>query len=161
MVLGNLDHHVLRYWGGKLGRPEMAGQGITDSAHAIHDTGFGGTGNWSFNVAFAGEHPGMRAFVTRFTSIAEIEQWIARGVPVIVSVDYTKLRHGSGQRSGHLMVIRGFTDDGKPVFNDPGAGPNSGRLRKIFTREDLEGAWLGPAGSWGTVYIIYPDSSRF
>jgi hypothetical protein len=56
-----------------------------------------------------------------------------------------------------LMVIRGFTEDGKVVFNDPGAGPNSGRLRKVFTRADLEGGWLGPAGSWGTVYIIYPE----
>lgn len=149
---------LLRYWGAKLHRPELADQDITDAAHAIHDAGFGGTGNWSFNTAFAGERPGIRAFVTRFASVSQIEEWIAKGVPVIVSVDYSKLVHRQGKRSGHLMVIRGFTQDGKPVFNDPGSSPNSPRLRKVFTREDLEGAWLGEAGSWGTVYIIYPEN---
>lgn len=150
---------LLRYWGKKLNRPDMT-VGVTEAASAIRDTGYGGTGNWSFNVAFAGEFAGIRAYVTRFTSISQIEDWIAKGVPVVVSLDYSRLTRGKSKARGHLMVIRGFTTDGSPVFNDPGSRPNSPRLRKVFTRDDLDYAWLGPGGKWGTVYIIYPEGYK-
>lgn len=149
---------VLGYWSKLLNRPEMK-IGITEAATNIFDTDWGGTGNWSFNVAFAGHYPGMRAYVTRFTSVSQIEQWIAKGVPVITALNYSALNGNPNKQTGHLMVIRGFTKDGEPVFNDPWAHLEKGeKLRKVFTRQRLEEAWLGPKGSWGTVYIIYPEA---
>jgi len=150
---------VLGYWSKKLNRPELT-VGITETAQACHDDAWGGTGNWPFNTAHAGEFPGIRAYVTRFTSVTQIEQWIEKGVPVIVSVNYGRLKRKERENeSGHLMVIRGFTKDGDPIFNDPWAELDKGEtLRKVFKREDLEFGWLGPQGSWGTVYMIHPEN---
>lgn len=149
---------VCNYWAKKLNRPEMT-MGITETAAACKDNRWRGTGNWAFNTAHAAEFKGMRSFVDRFTSVSQIEEWIARGVPVIVSLDYARLnRRNTDQVVGHLMVIRGFTKNGDPVFNDPWAHLEKGeKLRKEFKRADLEYGWLGPAGSYGTVYIIYPE----
>ena len=159
---------MLNYWGQKLNKPELA-VGITEIAKGCHDEAWGGTGNWPFNTAAAAEHDGIRAYVTRFVSVSQIERWIERGVPVIVSLHSSRLRReDSDADPGHLMVIRGFTAEGDPIFNDP--WPRGGKaedaprdypiedLRKVFKREDLEYAWLGPNGSWGTVYLIYPES---
>jgi len=149
---------VLSYWGRELGRPELT-CGVQQAVDGIYDIGWGGTGNWTFNTAFAGEFPGIRAYVTRFSSITQIEEWIAKGVPVIVSLDYNKLRaRDTSQRSGHLMVMRGFEPDGRCVLNDPNTRLDLGRsARVVYSREALEASWLKNPGSWGTVYLIYPD----
>ncbi|MGC8864024.1 MAG: peptidase C39 family protein [Armatimonadota bacterium] len=151
---------VLGYWARKLKRPELA-VGITETAHGVFDEAWGGTGNWTFNTAFAGEFEGIRAYVTRFESISEIERLIAKGVPVIVSLNYNKLNRRKTEVSmGHLMVVRGFTRSGNPIFNDPWAHLDRGqKVRKIFKRADLERAWLGSDGSHGTVYVIAPEKS--
>jgi len=152
---------VLDYWSKQLNRPEM-NVGITEAANNILDHGWGGTGNWSFNAAYAGSFKGMHAQIMRFTSVSQIEEWIAKGIPVIVSLDYRRLnRWKQGRVVGHLMVIRGFTKDGDPIFNDPWAYLDKGeKLRKVFKRADLEYAWLGNEGSRGTVYIIYPEDYK-
>lgn len=159
---------LLCFWARELDRPELKTT-ITPTAQAVHDVSWGGTGNWVFNTAYASEHPGIRAYVTRFMSVSQIERWIAKGLPVIVSLKSRKLRRQDASTDpGHLMVIRGFTSDGDPIFNDP--WPRGGKaedcpkdypiedLRKVFPRKDLEYAWLGKGGSWGTVYLIYPGS---
>ena len=152
---------VLGYWGKKLNRPELS-VGITEAATAIRDASFGGTGNWGMNTAFAGEFKGITAYVSRFMSVADIEKCIAKGVPVIVGLDYNRLNRRNRKDSmGHLMVIRGFTKDGDPVFNDPWAHVDRGeKLRKVFKRADLEYAWLGDGSSGGTVYIIRPERMK-
>lgn len=149
---------VLNYWAKKLNRPELA-VGITETAHAVFDKAWGGTGNWTFNTAFAGEFDGIKAYVTRFDSIRQLEQMIARGIPVIVSVDYNRLnRRKTEVPMGHLMVVRGFTRSGNVIFNDPWARLDKGqKVRKIFKREDFEKSWLGNKGSHGTVYLITPE----
>lgn len=159
---------LLNYWSGKLNRPELA-VGITESARAIYDEAWKGTGNWPFNTAHAAEFGGIRAYVTRFVSVSQIERWIDKGVPVVVSLHSSKLRREERDNDpGHLMVIRGFTSEGDPIFNDPWPRGGDAKappreypvedLRKVYPREDLEYAWLGPGGSWGTVYLIYPES---
>jgi len=152
---------VLGYWSRKLNRPEMT-VGITECAGGCLDHRWGGTGHWSFNTAYATEFKGMRGYVDRFSSISRIEWWIARGVPVIVSLDYTRLnRRDTDNVLGHLMVIRGFTKEGDPIFNDPWAHlDKGGQLRKVFKRADLEYGWLGPDASEGAVYIIYPEGYK-
>ena len=160
---------LLSFWSKELNRPELK-TGVTESAKNCHDESWNGTGNWPFNTAFAGSFDGIRAYVTRFTSVSQIERWIEKGIPVIVSLKSTWLRHEESDTDpGHLMVIRGFTADGDPIFNDPwpkgGNGDDAPReypledLRKVFKRADLEYAWIEPSGSYGTVYLIYPENA--
>lgn len=153
---------VLGYWANKLQRPELT-VGILESAKNCKDNRWGGTGNWVFNTAYAAEFKGMQGILDRYSSISQIEQWIARGVPVVVSLNYSRLTRGKSKSQGHLMVIRGFTKEGDPVFNDPFARLEKGeKLRKVFKRGDLEYAWLGPDGnSKGAVYIIHPEGYKW
>ena len=149
---------VLDYWAQELGRPELSVT-LADAIAGIYDQEWGGTGNWTFNTAYAAEFGGLRAYVTRMGGLRQAEDWIARGVPVIVSVDYNILRKNeSGGRMGHLMVLRGFTQDGDCIINDPNADPGNGDcVRKVFERGDFERSWLTREGSFGTVYLVYPD----
>ncbi len=141
---------VLAYWARELGRPELD-HDVPDVVKGVFDRNWPGTGNWPFNTAFAGSLPGMRAYVTRFTDVAELEAWVERGVPVVVSVCYDLLRGRPRTRnSGHLVVCAGFTAEGDVVMNDPGTRD---QVRKVFLRENLVRAW---AHSKNTVYLIYP-----
>jgi len=150
---------VLDFWAQKLNRPELSVP-LQTAVDGIYDVGWGGTGNWTFNTAYAAEFGGIRAYVTRFGSLAELEMWIAQELPVIVSVDYNKLRgRQTKQRMGHLMVLRGFTETGDPIFNDPYTFLDKGEsVRKVFQRKNFERSWLTQEGSRGTVYLIYPDT---
>ncbi len=149
---------VLDYWAQELGRPELS-VALADAVAGIYDHEWGGTGNWPFNTAYAAEFGGLRAYVTRTGGVRQAEDWIARGVPVIVSVDYNVLRkRESSGRMGHLMVLRGFTQDGNCIINDPNADLGEGDcVRKVFERGDFERSWLTKEGSRGTVYLVYPD----
>lgn len=149
---------VLAYWAEKLNRPELAVP-LQAAVDGIYDKEWGGTGNWTFNTAYAGEFGGLRAYVTRLPGTAAIEKWIAKGVPVIVSIDYNVIRGRKGGRMGHLMVLRGFTPEGDCIINDPYTKLDQGEsVRKIFKRKDFERSWLTNVGSLGTVYLIYPDN---
>lgn len=141
---------LLAYWGKTTGRPELDLE-VPVVARAVNDPRWPGTGNWSFNVAFAGSLPGMRAYVTRLSDVAELEEWIAADVPVAVSVSYNLLRGMPRDRSdGHLVVVRGFTADGEVIVNDPGTGKE---IRRVFSRANLARAW---SVSQNTVYLVHP-----
>ena len=125
-------------------------------AHEVRDPNWPGTGNWPFNTAYAGSFSGLRACVTRFSDVSELEDWIARGIPVIVSVAYTVLK-GAPPRAGpdgHIIVCVGFTQDGDVIVNDPGTRQ---QIRRVFPRQNLVKAW---AQSHNVVYLIYPEASR-
>lgn len=142
---------LLAFWGARLDRPELVLE-VPAVASAVNDPQWPGTGNWSFNVAFAGSFPGLRACVTRLSDVAELEDWIAAGVPVAVSVSYDLLRGRPRERAdGHLVVVRGFTATGDVVVNDPGTGRD---IRRVFPRENLARAW---AVSGRTVYLVHPE----
>jgi len=149
---------VLDYWAQKLSRPELSVP-LQAAVDRIYDKEYGGTGNWPFNAAFAAEFGGLRAYVTRFAGIPMIEEWIAKGVPVIVSMDCNILTHNEAKgKMGHLMVFRGFTETGDCIINDPYTKLDKGEsVRKIFTRADFEPSWLSDKAAMGTVYLIYPD----
>ena len=49
---------------------------VPEIAAAVNDPGWPGTGNWSFNTAYAGSFPGMRGCVTRLATVDELEAWI-------------------------------------------------------------------------------------
>ncbi|WP_161668796.1 peptidase C39 family protein [Kallotenue papyrolyticum] len=138
---------VLAYWGHHVPVPEAAA--------ATFDHTYGGTGNWSFNTAWAATF-GLCAYVTRLRSLADLEAWIAARVPVIISI---AVRDGElpgapyRHSDGHLLVVRGFTTEGDVIANDP-AFPDDAAVRVVYPRTALERAWLGH--SRGTCYLIYP-----
>lgn len=147
---------VLAYWGERLHRPEL-NHTVPETAKAIADGPRGDTGNWPFNTAYAGRHPGLRAYVTRLGDIAELEDWIAAGIPVILSVSsYLTRDPASGPDNGHLIVCVGFTDEGDVVTNNPGVSVRRNvRARQVYAREKVASAW---AKSKNTVYLIYPET---
>lgn len=143
---------LLAFWADALKRPELD-HTVPEIANAIYDTQWQGAGNWPFNMAYAGSFKSMRAYVTRFSDVSELEEWIAQGTPVGLSVDYDRLRAKGPGPNGHLVVCVGFTKTGDPVINDPGT---SQHVQKIFPRRNLIDAW---ACSRNTVYLVYPEDA--
>jgi hypothetical protein len=146
---------VLAHWAAVLKRPEL-NIDVPEVAAGVYDKNWPGTGNWPFNTAFAGKFPGLRAYVTRLRDAADLEAWVAAGVPPVVSVSYGLLygRPLPGA-SGHLVVCVGFTEDGAVILNDPWAAPGKGeRVRTVVPRRNLLKAW---AHSRQTTYLIYPE----
>jgi len=144
---------VLGYWADRLHRPELK-RDVPEVAAAVYDDDYAGTGNWPFNTAYAGSFPGMRAFVTRFDGIDELEDWVAAGIPVIISARWNLLQPGRPDTgNGHLVVCIGFTKDGDVVVNDPATNLKTSRIRHIYGRENVRRAW---ATSNNTAYLIFP-----
>lgn len=146
---------VLAYWAEKLLRPELL-RTVPEVAKAVFDSTWQGTGNWPFNTAYAGSFEHIRAYVTRFSDVCELEEWILAGVPPIVSLSYDLLKGNPiANDPGHLMVCTGFTSKGDPIFNDPYYWPHEGEpCRKTFPRDNFAKAW---SHSLKTVYLIYPE----
>lgn len=131
-------------------------------ARMTYDVGFGGTGNWPFNTAYAASRTGD-AFVTRLRSLREAERFIAAGIPLIVSVTFSGKELAGApltSTSGHVLVVVGFTEDGDVVVNDP-AAPAKSSVRRTYDRDQFEDVWLRRyasgstmKGSGGLVYVI-------
>lgn len=130
---------------------------IDHAARHTYDYRYEGAGNWPFNTAYAARF-GASAFVTRLRSLSEAEQFIARGIPLVVSVSFELDElDGAGYRTdGHLMVLVGFTEAGDVVVNDPNSHrvPSNDEVRAVFDRHQFEAAWVPRSG--GLVYVIHP-----
>ena len=144
---------MMAFWSEKVNRPEL-NRDVPEIAREVYDPNWQGTGNWPFNTAYAGSFRGLRGYVTRLSDVSELEDWIAAGIPVGLSVCYNKLRGKPGEPSGHLVVCVGFTEQGDPVINDPGTSLN---VRKTFPRQNLIAAW---AYSRNAAYLIYPADAE-
>jgi hypothetical protein len=142
---------VLSYWATQLNRRDLD-LDVPEVAAGVDDPGWPGTGNWSFNTAYAGSFPGMRGYVTRLGSVDELQPWIAAGVPVVASVTYSILKGLPDQGDGHLVVVVGFDANGDVVLNDPGTRIS---MRRTVPRDRFAAAW---AGSYHTVYLVHPAS---
>ncbi|MBM7832624.1 hypothetical protein JOE59_003329 [Agromyces cerinus] len=127
------------------------------AAAGCYDHDYAGTGNWSFNAAFAARN-GIESFVTRLRSLDEAERFIAAGIPLVASVGFTRdeLPEAGYVTEGHLLVIAGFTVDGDVVVNDP-AAPEKAAVRRSYPRGAFERAWVrSTGGSGGVVYVMRP-----
>jgi hypothetical protein len=149
---------VLERWGAASSRTDWKVE-VPGTAAAVLDRHFKfPTGNWSFNTAFAGSFDGMRAYVTRFSDISELEDWIAAGIPVIISARWDLLQDGRPDDfNGHLSVCRGFTENGDLVINDPWTDITVESVRHIYKRENVRRAWKT---SHNTVYLVYPENVK-
>ena len=147
MVLAYLD----RYTGDCEPRVHAAVDGV-------YDWTYDGHGNWPFNTAYAATQ-GYEAYVARLTNLEKAEEYVAAGLPVIISIAW-----GKGQltgadvesSNGHLVVLVGFDSSGNPIIHDP-AAPSNERVRRTYLRSEFEPLWLGSSG--GTVYLIYPPGA--
>lgn len=133
---------------------------VDHAARGSYDTSYQGTGNWPFNVAYAGTY-GLAGFVTRLRSAAELERLVRAGIPVITSLSFRSHElPGSGySTSGHLMVVTGFTAGGDVLVNDPAAPGGGAAVRRTCPRAAFENVWLrstGGDGSGGIVYVLHP-----
>jgi hypothetical protein len=144
---------IMSYWSQQLKRPDLD-HDVPDIVKAIYDAKWKGTGNWPFNTAYAGSYRGMRAYVTRLTDLSEVEDWIAAGIPVALSVCSDRLNHRGPGPNGHLIVCVGFTESGDVVVNNPASLLN---IRRVYPRKDVIYAW---SYSRNAVYLIYPEDAE-
>jgi len=146
---------ILAWWSRQLRRPELD-QDVPVVAAAVHDPGWPGTGNWPFNTAYAGSFPGMRACAARLRDLRDVEDLVAAGIPVVLSVNAPALRGKPvAPDDGHLVICVGFTAEGDVVANDPWARLEEGqRVRRVYLREHLERAWMH---AHRLAYLIAPE----
>lgn len=146
---------VMAYWANKTGKSRL-NQSVPTVARGTYDYEYGGNGNWPFNTAYASSY-GLKTSVNRFSSLGQVERWVANGVPVVASISWGKGQLNGApipSSTGHLMVIRGFDKTGRYVIvNDPAASSNSG-VRRVYDRQQFANAWM--RGSGGVTYIIHP-----
>ncbi|MBO0608717.1 N-acetylmuramoyl-L-alanine amidase [Myceligenerans salitolerans] len=118
------------------------------------DYAYEGAGNWPFNTAYAHRF-GLESFVTRLRSLAEAEKFVAAGIPLVVSVNFTEeeMPEAGYGTDGHLLTIVGFTEDGDPVVNDPNKDTNE-QVRSVYTRENFERVWQ--TSTDGLTYVLHP-----
>ena len=137
---------VLNYWGANKPLMEVV-SGVRDGTAGIY-------GNWPLNTAYAATQ-GFDAHVARFHSVEQLQNEIANGRPVVVSV-----RFAAGQldnspissTTGHLIVVRGFTANGDVIVNDP-AAPSHDTVRRVYHRDQFSRVWLS---SGGIAYTLAP-----
>ncbi|GAA3546744.1 peptidase C39 family protein [Nonomuraea rosea] len=154
---------VLGFWERGPAPGELAWVGDGDPAPAVdhaamgtYDESYQGTGNWPFNVAYAGRF-GLSGFVTRLRSAVELEQFVRAGIPVITSQSFKvhELPGSCYSTNGHILVVTGFTAEGDVVVNDP-AAPVEAEVRRVYPRAAFENVWLRSSGSGGIAYILHP-----
>ncbi|MGP6156213.1 MAG: peptidase C39 family protein [Vulcanimicrobiaceae bacterium] len=127
---------LLAHWGHDLPTEEVAAR--------VRDDAYGGTGNWTFNVALASAF-GLRAAVVHLRDLEQAAAFVSVGVPLALSFSWragelpgAPLEH----TDGHLAVLVGFDVQGDPILNDP-AQP---ALRVRYPHDAFERAWLGHGG---------------
>ena len=145
---------VLGYWGYMPGSCEDR---VRNAVTGVYDWIYEGHGNWPFNTAYAAEL-GYEGYVTRFTSLEKAEEFIAAGVPVVMSIAWDKgdlTNSFIDSTNGHLLVLVGFDANGDLIVNDPASPANGEAVQHTYLRSEFEPLWLEASG--GTVYLIYPE----
>ncbi len=124
---------------------------VEETAMAVMDRAYNGTGNWAFNTAFSGSL-GLRAVVAYLQNLDQAARLIERNVPVVISYSWragelpgAPLPHSDG----HLVVLRGFTENGDCAINDPAAHG----VRAVYPRRAIEAIWQR---NNGLAYVIAP-----
>lgn len=112
-------------------------------AREVFDARYGGTGNWAFNVAFAGTL-GFRAAVVHLRDLAHAHAFLADDIPLALSIAFGGGLPGApvAHSKGHLVVLRGIDGRGDALVNDPAASP----VTMTYPRDAFQDAWLSHGG---------------
>jgi len=127
---------LLDYWG----RPAD----VADVARGVFDDSYQGTGNWAFNVAYAGTL-GLRAVVVHLSGLNAAAAFIRAGIPLALSFAW---KNGElpgaplGASQGHLAVLRGFPSAQLVRFNDPA---QTGVVT-TYSSEKFDAVWRAHGG---------------
>jgi hypothetical protein len=117
---------------------------VADVAAGVFDRAYGGTGNWTFAVAYAGAC-GLAGAAAYLRDLVNLERFVAAGLPAAASISWDggALPGAPLARSdGHLVVVRGFDARGDVVVNDP-AQP---AVRHVYPRAAFGRCWLEHGG---------------
>lgn len=114
-------------------------------AQATYDPYYNIFGIWPRVVQNAAEY-GLDGAVTRYRTWSEAREVLANGGRISMSV-------GLPLYSGHLMMLAGFTSDGRPIVHDPA---KSNGYAYIFNKTDLSTSWFSKGG---VAYTFYKTDS--
>ena len=119
-------------------------------AWATYDTYHKMFGIWPRVVQNASEY-GLDGEVTRYRSWSEARKVLEKGGRIAMSV-------GTPISSvGHLLMLAGFKENGKPIVHDPG---KSAGESYVYLKEDVSRAWfLKKNNTGGIAYTFYPVGS--
>ena len=107
-----------------------------------HDPYFDMFGIWPRVVQNASEF-GLDGTVTRYRTWSEAREVLENGGRIAMSV-------GLPLYSGHLLMLAGFTSDGRPIVHDPA---KSNGYSYIFNKTSLSQSWFSKGG---IAYTFYP-----
>ncbi len=113
-------------------------------AREVFDGQYAGTGNWAFNMAFAGTL-GFRAAVVHLRDLAHAHAFLADDIPLALSIAWNENELPGAPlpaSRGHLVVLRGIDAEGAALVNDP-ALPE---VLVTYPRAAFERAWLAHGG---------------
>jgi hypothetical protein len=129
---------------------------LEQTARAVFDRAYNGTGNWVFNVAYSGRL-GFQAVVAHLRNLDHARRLIERNLPLAISYSWAPgelpgapLPHSDG----HLAVLCGFTRNGDCAINDP-AAPN---VRVVYPRAAIERIWQR---NDGIAYVVAPGGVEY
>ncbi len=119
-------------------------------AEGVRDAAYGGTGNWSFNAAYAGAR-GLRGVVAYLRGIDHALAFVAAGLPVAISIGWLPGQLPDAplpSSDGHLIVVRG-ADPTHVLVNDPAQPAVAVRYRI----DALDAVFRGHGG---VAYLVAP-----
>jgi hypothetical protein len=151
---------LLAYWYARTGAASLSAFADRAAvsqlvAPCVYDPVYDGYGNWGFNTAYAAAQ-GLDAYLVCFDNLAQLEPWIAAGVPVVISVAWKAGELANApivSSSGHLLIVAGFDESGRVIVADPRAECEE-QVRCSYDAVQLENAWQH--NSAGMVYLIHP-----
>jgi len=116
-----------------------------------HDPYFDMFGIWPRVVQNASEF-GLDGAVTRYRTWSEAREVLENGGRIAMSV-------GLPLYTGHLLMLAGFTSDGRPIVHDPA---KSNGYSYIFNKTSLSQSWFSKGGIAYTFYPagLFPTSVR-
>lgn len=126
---------------------------LSDVMEGVYDHAADIYGNWLFNVAYAGEYPALAAYVRRFASLAELEEFVTDDSCVLASIAFGENElPGAPQAhtTGHLVLIQGWKND-QILVADP-AAPSADSVCRAYNKADFARAWL--KRKQGISYIV-------
>ena len=102
-------------------------------------------GIWPRAVQNAAEY-GLDGAVTRYRNWSDAYTVLANGGRIAMSI-------GQPLYSGHLVMLAGFTSDGRPIVHDPA---KSNGYAYVYNKSDISHSWFDKGGVAYTFY--HPDS---
>lgn len=124
---------------------------VEENSLAIYDREHDLFGNWGRAISYAGSL-GLNARLTRFRSWDKVYPVIAAGQPLVITIRFKEGEFPSNilpSTNGHLIVLRGFDENGNAIVNDPASTAKGNRV--IYDRDELGRAWFGAGG---VAYVI-------